>query len=88
MKICPRCAEEVKQEAQVCRFCGYDFEKATQERPVKDWISTHPLMFWFIMIAVVVGLVVGIVVPLQQAQDEAEFERKVCEYQEDLGGDC
>jgi hypothetical protein len=29
-KPCPRCAEDVKVAALVCRFCGYDF---TSERP-------------------------------------------------------
>ena len=24
-KVCPRCAETVKFNAQVCRFCGYEF---------------------------------------------------------------
>ncbi len=24
-KKCPRCAEDVKQAAQVCRFCGHEF---------------------------------------------------------------
>ena len=25
-KQCPKCAETVKQEAKICRFCGYSFE--------------------------------------------------------------
>jgi len=24
-KTCPRCAEQVKAAAQVCRFCGHNF---------------------------------------------------------------
>jgi len=27
-KVCPRCAETVKEAAQVCRFCGFGFEKS------------------------------------------------------------
>ena len=25
LKTCPACAEEVKRDAQICRFCGYEF---------------------------------------------------------------
>jgi hypothetical protein len=41
-KTCPRCAEEVKPAAVVCRFCGYNFEQsaAQQLRPRRlDWFS-------------------------------------------------
>lgn len=27
-KACPKCAESVKAAAQVCRYCGYNFEAA------------------------------------------------------------
>ncbi len=27
LKKCPECAEEVKVEAQICRFCNYEFPK-------------------------------------------------------------
>jgi hypothetical protein len=27
-KVCPECAEEVKEAANVCRFCGYRFDAA------------------------------------------------------------
>jgi rubredoxin len=31
-KTCPDCAEMVKAEARVCRFCGYRFDLAEAEQ--------------------------------------------------------
>ena len=31
-KTCPDCAEKVKAEARVCRFCGYRFDLAEAEQ--------------------------------------------------------
>jgi Uncharacterised protein family UPF0547 len=31
LKTCPQCAEEVKEAANICRFCGFQFESEPEE---------------------------------------------------------
>ena len=39
MKKCPQCAEIVKREARVCKFCGYKFypKPVTQEQEIEKF---------------------------------------------------
>jgi hypothetical protein len=39
MMKCPECAELVKKEARVCRFCGYEFYKKplSQEEEIEKY---------------------------------------------------
>ena len=63
MKVCPRCAEEVKDAAVVCRYCGWDFASA-QVTPVgvgaqvAEQREDHPTAL------VVVGYVLAVFIPI------------------------
>lgn len=40
MKNCPKCAESIRDDAKVCRFCGYDFVKAEKVRNRNVFLGT------------------------------------------------
>lgn len=40
-KTCPSCAEQVQQAAQVCRYCGYDFNAGIRPAPVTTGGDTN-----------------------------------------------
>lgn len=50
-KVCPECAESVKAEARVCRFCGYRFDGAPSATTAASWTAPtagrrRGFLFW------------------------------------------
>lgn len=42
-KTCPRCAEDVKRAALVCRFCGHEFDP--EEVPTEEFYYGPPSLY-------------------------------------------
>lgn len=41
IKTCPACAEEVKKEAKICRYCSHAFVPDVVQRPIEEVIKNN-----------------------------------------------
>jgi hypothetical protein len=70
MKRCPRCAEEIRAEAVVCRFCGFDYMTLSQPaKPAQVQTRTNGMaiasmvlgILWLYWVGSILALVFGYV---------------------------
>jgi len=57
VKICPKCAEEVKRAAKVCRFCGHEFDDILEIEEEEYEEETHTSPKTFAIIAFIIAIV-------------------------------
>lgn len=59
LKSCPRCAEEVKQAALICRYCNYQFPIGNQDGKVgnPEWRAAKYVVGVFVLLFI--GLLIG-----------------------------
>ncbi len=66
-KTCPKCAEDVKVAATVCRYCSYNFEPTAVERVER---AGFPKLLQWVFLALL--LFVGVIV-VSEKMDQREY---------------
>lgn len=61
MKQCPRCAEEIQDEAVTCRFCGHDQSGSRRFALSINQMGCGGCLIWgllFLLVAAIIGAVI------------------------------
>ncbi|MDH4267482.1 MAG: zinc ribbon domain-containing protein [Deltaproteobacteria bacterium] len=56
-KKCPKCAETVLQEAQKCRFCGYEFPASISNPPATSTKTLDQIPLKYLIAALVIIII-------------------------------